>query len=65
MGPAFKAVYRYRRPDPKCWQVVVTAVCAHVHDSWDAARAVAQAGSAVSTHADRLAEAFATRLGNV
>ncbi|MFE6842398.1 hypothetical protein [Streptomyces sp. NPDC057686] len=65
LGSAVKAVYRYRRPDPKCWEVVVAAVCDQVPDSWDAARAVAQAGPAVSVHADRIAEALDKRLGRV
>ncbi|MET9961437.1 hypothetical protein ABZ128_20675 [Streptomyces sp. NPDC006326] len=65
LGSAVKAVVRYRRPDPRCWEVVVTAVCDHVPDSWDAARAVAQAGPAVSAHADRIAEALDKRLGRV
>ncbi|KPI02142.1 hypothetical protein OV450_4733 [Actinobacteria bacterium OV450] len=64
-GSAVKAVIRYRRPDPECWQVVVRAACNPLGSSWDAAKAVAQAGSAVSGHADRLARALATRLGNV
>lgn len=64
-GSAVKAVIRYRRPDPECWEVVVRAACNPLGSSWDAAKTVAQAGSAVSGHADRLAKALATRLGNV
>ncbi|MFI1154291.1 hypothetical protein [Streptomyces sp. NPDC020817] len=64
-GSAVKAVVRYRRPDPECWTVVVRAACNPLGSSWDAAKAVAQAGPAVSRHADRLARALATRLGNV
>ncbi|MFD7085759.1 hypothetical protein [Streptomyces sp. NPDC059918] len=64
-GSAVKAVIRYRRPDPECWAVVVRAACNPLGSSWDAAKAVAQAGPAVSGHADRLARALATRLGNV
>ncbi|WP_327131812.1 hypothetical protein OG311_12165 [Streptomyces sp. NBC_01343] len=63
-GSAVKAVVRYRRPDPECWEVVVRAACNPLGSSWDAAKAVAQAGPAVSGHADRLARALATRLGN-
>ncbi|MFF1492431.1 hypothetical protein [Streptomyces sp. NPDC058304] len=65
LGSAVKAVVRYRRPDPECWEVVVRAACNPLGSSWDAAKTVAQAGSAVSAHADRLAKALATRLGNV
>ncbi|KOU18875.1 hypothetical protein ADK52_30210 [Streptomyces sp. WM6372] len=64
-GSAVKAVIRHRRPDPECWEVVVRAACNPLGGSWDAAKTVAQAGSAVSGHADRLAKALATRLGNV
>ncbi|MFI6148853.1 hypothetical protein [Streptomyces sp. NPDC051109] len=64
-GSAVKAVVRYRRPDPQCWKVVVRAACNPLGGTWDAAKAVAQGGPAVSGHADRLARALATRLGNV
>ncbi|MEV0990553.1 hypothetical protein [Streptomyces sp. NPDC049949] len=64
-GSAVKAVVRYRRPDPQCWEAVVKAACNPLGGTWDAAKAVAQAGPAVSGHADRLARALATRLGNV
>ncbi|MEU9176821.1 hypothetical protein AB0C90_08215 [Streptomyces sp. NPDC048550] len=64
-GSAVKAVIRYRRPDPECWEAVVKAACNPLGSSWDAAKTVAQAGPAVSVHADRLARALATRLGNV
>lgn len=57
-GSAVKAVYRYRRPDPECWDAVVTAVCDDTHHGWDAAKAAAQAGPAVSAHADRIARAL-------
>ncbi|MEU8840724.1 hypothetical protein AB0D97_16575 [Streptomyces roseus] len=44
---------------------MVRAACNPLGSSWDAAKAVAQAGPAVSGHADRLARTLATRLGNV
>ncbi|WP_405761841.1 hypothetical protein [Streptomyces sp. NBC_00045] len=65
LGSAVKAVFRYRRPDPECWEVVVAAVCDGTCHSWDANKAVAQAGSAISAHADRMAEALDKRLGSV
>ncbi|MFK0222595.1 hypothetical protein ACIQWN_30940 [Streptomyces vinaceus] len=57
-GSAVKAVYRYRRPDPECWEAVVAAVCEDTRHRWDAAKALAQAGPAVSAHADRIAKAL-------
>ncbi|MYT25288.1 hypothetical protein GTW69_34320 [Streptomyces sp. SID7760] len=57
----FKAGVRYRRPGPECWDAVVTAVCEDTHHSWDAAKALAQAGTAVSIHADRIAKALDER----
>ncbi|MEV6581704.1 hypothetical protein AB0M92_26480 [Streptomyces sp. NPDC051582] len=57
-GSAVKAVYRYRRPGPDCWDAVVTAVCEDTRHRWDAAKALAQAGPAVSAHADRIAKAL-------
>ncbi|ROQ98321.1 hypothetical protein EDE04_4856 [Streptomyces sp. 2132.2] len=62
-GSAVKAVVRYRRPGPECWDAVVTAVCEETRHSWDAARALAQAGAAVSAHADRIAKALDERRG--
>ncbi|WP_030291613.1 hypothetical protein [Streptomyces katrae] len=62
-GSAVKAVVRYRRPGPECWDAVVTAACDDTRHSWDAAKAVAQAGSAVSVHADRIAKALDQRPG--
>ncbi|MER6779783.1 MULTISPECIES: hypothetical protein [unclassified Streptomyces] len=57
-GSAVKAVYRYRRPGPECWDAAVTAVCEDTRHRWDAAQALAQAGPAVSAHADRIAKAL-------
>ncbi|MFB7056378.1 hypothetical protein ACFCXT_25055 [Streptomyces vinaceus] len=62
-GSAVKAVVRYRRPGPECWDAVVTAACGETSHTWDAAKAVAQAGPAVSPHADRIAEALGERRG--
>ncbi|MEU7728333.1 hypothetical protein AB0B78_24315 [Streptomyces sp. NPDC040724] len=51
---AVEAVYRYRRPDPACWDAVVEAVCSR-ESSYHADRALVQAGQAVARHADRIA----------
>ncbi|KOU99450.1 hypothetical protein ADK91_27510 [Streptomyces sp. XY511] len=58
LDEATEAVYRYRRPDPWCWEVVVKAVCDRTHTSWDADHAVLQAGGAVAAHADLIAESL-------
>ncbi|MGW6981916.1 hypothetical protein ACWGE1_21145 [Streptomyces sp. NPDC054932] len=55
MDSAVDAVYRYRRPDPACWDVVVEAVCSQ-ESSYDADNALVQAGRAVTRHADRIAQ---------
>lgn len=55
LDEATEAVYRYRRPDPWCWEVVVKAVCDRTHTSWDADHAVLQAGGAVAADADLIA----------
>ncbi|MFJ6481473.1 hypothetical protein ACIQK6_15305 [Streptomyces sp. NPDC091682] len=55
MDSAVEAVHRYRRPDPACWDVVVEAVCSEA-SSYDADKALVQAGRAVARHADRIAE---------
>ncbi|MGZ9930617.1 hypothetical protein ACXNSR_12045 [Streptomyces sp. NC-S4] len=55
MDAAVEAVQRYRRPDPACWDVVVEAVCSEA-SSYDADYTLIQAGTAVTRHADRIAE---------
>ncbi|MER6254085.1 hypothetical protein ABT224_22285 [Streptomyces sp. NPDC001584] len=62
---ATKAVLRYRRPEPWCWDVVVKAVCDDRSAGLDADHAVTQAGPAVSAHADRIAVALDRRIGPV
>ncbi|MEV7520737.1 hypothetical protein [Streptomyces sp. NPDC091371] len=67
LGPAVEAVFRYRRPDPECWDTVIKAVIAG-RGSWDADHALVQAGRVVSGQADRLARAltaFASSSGTV
>ncbi|MEU9164288.1 hypothetical protein AB0D29_28965 [Streptomyces sp. NPDC048424] len=58
LDPAVKAVFRQRRPDPACWDVVVDAVCSR-ESSYDADLALVQAGRAVAGHADRIAGSLA------
>lgn len=53
---AVRAVISHRRPEPWCWEAVVAAVCAGgTSTDYEAEDALAQAGSAVSGHADRIA----------
>ncbi|MFD7785209.1 hypothetical protein ACFV4Q_19190 [Streptomyces nojiriensis] len=65
LAVATKAVYRYRRPEPWCWDAVVKAVCDVKSAGLDADHAVTQAGPAVSAHADRIAVALDLRTGPV
>ncbi|MFJ7585966.1 hypothetical protein ACIQZO_00930 [Streptomyces sp. NPDC097617] len=65
LAAATKAVFRYRRPRPWCWEVVVKAVCDETHAGRDADLAVTQAGPAVSAHADRIAVSLGKGLGPV
>ncbi|KOU62322.1 hypothetical protein ABZY83_11645 [Streptomyces virginiae] len=58
LDEATEAVYRYRRPEPWCWEVVVKAVCGDAHTSWAADHAVFQADGAVAAHADLIAESL-------
>ncbi|WP_404960433.1 hypothetical protein [Streptomyces sp. 147326] len=62
LDPAVEAVYRYRRPDPACWDAVVEAVCSQ-EPSYDADSALVQAGRAVAGHADRIAASLRQRQG--
>ncbi|WP_030730840.1 hypothetical protein [Streptomyces sp. NRRL S-237] len=63
LDAATKAVLRYRRPEPWCWEVVVKAVCDDMHTTWDADHAVIQAGPAVSAYADQIAASLKRRFG--
>ncbi|MEU6902271.1 hypothetical protein [Streptomyces virginiae] len=58
LGEATEAVYRYRRPEPWCWEVVVKAVCGDAHTSWAADHAVFQADGDIAAHADLIAESL-------
>ncbi|WP_412078171.1 hypothetical protein ACLF6K_29845 [Streptomyces xanthophaeus] len=58
LDSAVEAVFRYRRPDPWCWEAVVEAVCTGSASSRHADSAMLQAGPAVSGHADRIAHAL-------
>ncbi|MFJ1562629.1 hypothetical protein ACIOG8_00055 [Streptomyces erythrochromogenes] len=58
LDEATKALYRYRRPEPWCWDAVVEAVCGDTYAGWDADHAVSQAGGAVAAHADLIAESL-------
>ncbi|MFJ4864221.1 hypothetical protein [Streptomyces sp. NPDC088748] len=55
LDSAVEAVLRQRRPDPRCWDVIVEAVCAD-SASGGADRALVQAGPAIARHADRIVE---------
>ncbi|MFG2876028.1 hypothetical protein ACGFYU_13650 [Streptomyces sp. NPDC048337] len=57
LGSAVEAVFRYRRPDPECWDTVITAVIAG-RGNWDTEHALMQAGRGVCGQADRLARAL-------
>ncbi|WP_405788663.1 hypothetical protein OG753_14370 [Streptomyces sp. NBC_00029] len=62
---ATEAVLRYRRPEAWCWELVVEAVCDGIRSrgTWNADRALTQAGPALSAHADRIAASLKKRLG--
>ncbi|MCX4777966.1 hypothetical protein [Streptomyces sp. NBC_01264] len=57
LNSAARAVLHERRPAAWCWEAVVTAVC-DGEANWDANAATAQAGPAVSGHADLIAESL-------
>ncbi|CAM5421413.1 hypothetical protein SAVIM338S_02316 [Streptomyces avidinii] len=59
---AIREVFRHRRPEPWCWAAVVEAVCAGEANG-DANAATAQAGPAVSGHADLIADRLDELLG--
>ncbi|MFI7353739.1 hypothetical protein ACIBTP_07300 [Streptomyces avidinii] len=54
LDSAVEAVLRQRRPDPRCWDIVVEAACGE-SSSLGADRALVQAGPAIARHADRIA----------
>lgn len=63
LNVAVEAVFRYRRrrPEPWCWEAVVTAACDREANR-DVDAAMTQAGRAVAAHADRIAESLDKRL---